>query len=333
LLTPFGASAAALIYRFKERKMRLFIYKNALNFMKFKWPALIFSTLIVIGSLVSLFTKGLNLGLDFTGGTVIEVQFEQQAELDKVRQALASAGFADAQVQYFGSSQDVMIRIAPRSGVEQKAIGEQILTVINTVAATPVTVNKVDVVGASVGDELKEDGFLAVLAALVGILIYVAARFEWRFSVGAVASLLHDVIITLGLFSVTGMEFDLTVLAAVLALIGYSINDTIVVFDRIRETFRKMRDLSTDESVNEAITTTLSRTTMTSFTTALTLIVLFFMGGAMIHGFATALLFGIAIGTYSSIFIASALAVILGASREDLMPTVIEKEGADTPSL
>ncbi len=313
--------------------MRLFIYKNALNFMKFKWPALIFSTLIVIGSLVSLFTKGLNLGLDFTGGTVIEVQFEQQAELDKVRQALASAGFADAQVQYFGSSQDVMIRIAPRSGVEQKAIGEQILTVINTVAATPVTVNKVDVVGASVGDELKEDGFLAVLAALVGILIYVAARFEWRFSVGAVASLLHDVIITLGLFSVTGMEFDLTVLAAVLALIGYSINDTIVVFDRIRETFRKMRDLSTDESVNEAITTTLSRTTMTSFTTALTLIVLFFMGGAMIHGFATALLFGIAIGTYSSIFIASALAVILGASREDLMPTVIEKEGADTPSL
>jgi preprotein translocase subunit SecF len=227
----------------------------------------------------------------------------------------------------------VMIRIAPREGVQQKAIGEQILTVINTVAATPVTVNKVDVVGSAVGDELKEDGFLAILAALVGILIYVAARFEWRFSVGAVASLLHDVIITLGMFSVTGMEFDLTVLAAILALIGYSINDTIVVFDRIRETFRKMRDLSTDESVNEAITTTLSRTTMTSFTTALTLIVLFFMGGAMIHGFATALLFGIAIGTYSSIFIASALAVILGASREDLMPTVIEKEGADTPSI
>ncbi len=313
--------------------MRLFIYKNALNFMKFKWPALIFSTLLVLGSLVRLFTKGLNLWLDFTGGTVIEVQFEQQAELDKVRDALAAAGFADAQVQYFGSSQDVMIRIAPREGVQQKAIGEQILSVINTVAATPVTVNKVDVVGSAVGDELKEDGFLAVLAALVGILIYVAARFEWRFSVGAVASLLHDVIITLGLFSVTGMEFDLTVLAAILALIGYSINDTIVVFDRIRETFRKMRDLSTDESVNEAITTTLSRTTMTSFTTALTLIVLFFMGGAMIHGFATALLFGIAIGTYSSIFIASALAVILGASREDLMPTVIEKEGADTPSI
>ena len=151
--------------------MRLFIFKNSLNFMKFKWPALIFSTLLVLGSLVSLFTKGLNLGLDFTGGTVIEVQFQQQAELDKVRTALAGAGFADAQVQYFGSSQDVMIRIAPRDGVQQKAIGEQILQVINTVAATPVTVNKVDVVGSSVGDELKEDGFLAVLAALVGILI------------------------------------------------------------------------------------------------------------------------------------------------------------------
>jgi preprotein translocase subunit SecF len=313
--------------------MRLFVYKQALGFMRFKWPALIFSIFMIFASLVSLFTKGLNLGLDFTGGTVIEVAFQQQADLTKVRNSLASSGFPDAQVQYFGNSQEVMIRIAPRPGVEQKAIGEQILAAINAVAETPVTVRKVDVVGSAVGEELKEDGFLAVLMALVGILIYVAARFEWRFSVGAVASLIHDVIITLGLFSVTGMEFDLTVLAAILALIGYSINDTIVVFDRIREMFRKMRDATVDETVNEAITSTLSRTTMTSFTTALTLIVLFFMGGAMIHGFATALLFGIAIGTYSSIFVASALAVILGATREDLMPTVVEKEGADSAPL
>lgn len=313
--------------------LRIFTYKHALNFMKFKWHALILSTILVLGSLFSLFTKGLNLGLDFTGGTVIEVEFDQQANLDKVRDALAENGFHDAQVQYFGSSQDVMIRIAPRVGVEQKVIGQQILEAVNKAAETPVTVKKVDVVGSAVGDELKEDGFLAVLAAMVGILIYVAARFEWRFSVGAVAALLHDVIITMGVFSVTGKEFDLTVLAAVLALIGYSINDTIVVFDRIRETFRKVRDLTTDEAVNEAITTTLSRTTMTSFTTALTLIVLYAIGGAMINGFAFALLFGIAIGTYSSIFIASALSVILGASREDLMPTVIEKEGADTPSI
>lgn len=313
--------------------LRIFTYKHALNFMKFKWHALILSTILVLGSLFSLFTKGLNLGLDFTGGTVIEVEFDQQANLDKVRDALAENGFHDAQVQYFGSSQDVMIRIAPRVGVEQKVIGQQILEAVNKAAETPVTVKKVDVVGSAVGDELKEDGFLAVLAAMVGILIYVAARFEWRFSVGAVAALLHDVIITMGVFSVTGKEFDLTILAAVLALIGYSINDTIVVFDRIRETFRKVRDLTTDEAVNEAITTTLSRTTMTSFTTALTLIVLYAIGGAMINGFAFALLFGIAIGTYSSIFIASALSVILGASREDLMPTVIEKEGADTPSI
>lgn len=313
--------------------MRLFIFKSSLNFMKLKIPALLFSTFLVMGSLFSLFTQGLNLGLDFTGGTVIEVKFEQAADLSKVRGALAENGFADAQVAYFGTSQDVMIRIAPRAELDQKTIGEQILSTINTIAETPVTVRKVDIVGSSVGDELKEDGFLAVLAALVGILIYVAARFEWRLSVGAVASLLHDVIITLGLFSVFQLEFDLTVLAAILALIGYSINDTIVVFDRIREMFRKLRDATVDETVNEAITSTLSRTTMTSFTTALTLIVLFYMGGPMIHGFATALLFGIAIGTYSSIYIASAIAVILGASREDLLPTVIEKEGEGTPSL
>lgn len=313
--------------------MRLFNFKTAINFMKMKVPALVISTILVLGSLFSLFTQGLNLGLDFTGGTVIEVKFEQQADLSKVRTALADNGFADAQVAYFGTSQDVMIRIAPRADLDQKAIGEQVLTTLNTVAETPVTVRKVDIVGSSVGDELKEDGFLAVLAALVVILIYVAARFEWRFSVGAVLSLLHDVIITMGLFSVFQLEFDLTVLAAILALIGYSINDTIVVFDRIREMFRKLRDANVDETVNEAITSTLSRTTMTSFTTALTLIVLFMMGGAMIHGFATALLFGIAIGTYSSIYIASSIAVLLGASREDLMPTVIEKEGEGTPSV
>lgn len=311
--------------------MRILVFKEAIGFMKYKWICLIVSTLLVLGSLVTLATKGLNLGLDFTGGTVIELQFQQPADLDKVRQQLTVAGFADAQVQYFGSSQDVMIRIAPRAGIEQKTIGEQIVAAANQAAEQAVTVRKVDVVGSAVGDELKEDGFLAILVALVMILVYVAARFEWRFSVGAVASLLHDVIITLGMFSITGMEFDLTVLAGVLALIGYSINDTIVVFDRIRETFRKMRDMTTDETVDEAITSTLSRTTMTSFTTALTLIVLFAIGGAMIHGFATALLFGIFIGTYSSVFIASGLAVVLGASREDLMPTVVEKEGAELP--
>lgn len=311
--------------------MQLFTYKGVINFMRLKWVCLALSTVLVLASLGSIFTKGLNFGLDFTGGTVIELEFQQPVDLAAVRSNLSGAGFADAQVQFFGNSKEVMIRIAPRTGVEQKEIGEQVVAAANKATEQTATVRKVDVVGAAVGDELKEDGFLAVFAALIGILIYVAARFEWRFSVGAVASLVHDVTITVGLFSVTGMEFDLNVLAAILALIGYSINDTIVVYDRIRETFRKLRDSTTDHAVNEAITTTLSRTTMTSFTTALTLIVLFFIGGAMLHGFAAALLFGIAIGTYSSIFVASALAVVLGASREDLMPTVVEKEGADLP--
>ena len=312
--------------------MRLFNFKEPLNFMRLKWPAIAFSSLLILASIFSIATKGINWGLDFTGGTVIEVGFKSQADLTKVRHTLAEQGFPDAIVQYFGTSQDVMIRIAPRPDVKQVAIADQIMTALKTVDSS-VESRRIEFVGPSVGDELREDGAMALLAALVVILIYVAARFEWRLSVGAVTSLGHDVILTLGLFSALGLEFDLTVLAAVLALIGYSINDTIVVFDRIRESFRKLRDVDVDYTVNDAITSTLSRTTMTSFTTALTLIVLFYMGGTMIHGFATALLFGIAVGTYSSIYVASAIAVLLGISREDMLPVVIEKEGENTPSL
>jgi preprotein translocase subunit SecF len=196
-----------------------------------------------------------------------------------------------------------------------------------------VTKRRVEQVSASVGDELKDDGMLALLASFIGIMMYVAFRFEWRYSVGAVLALIHDVIVTMGMFSITGMEFDLTVLAALLALVGYSINDTIVVFDRIREMFRKLREATVEETVNDAITSTLSRTTITSGTTALSLVALFYLGGPLLHGFAAALLFGIAIGTYSSIYVASSIAVLLGASREDLLPEVIEKEGENTPSL
>ncbi|RVU35315.1 protein translocase subunit SecF [Rheinheimera riviphila] len=313
--------------------MRLFNFTSALDFMRLKWWAIGFSTFLVVASLVSIFTKGIHLGLDFTGGTVIEVGFEQQADLDKVRDSLAKNGFPDAVVQYFGNTTEVLIRIAPREDLQTAEIGTQILEAIKQVESGEVTNRRVEVVGAAVGDELKEDGFLAVISAFIGIMLYVAARFEWRFSVGAVAALVHDVIVTMGMFSILGLEFDLTVLAALLALIGYSINDTIVVFDRIREMFRKMRDATVEESINEAITSTLSRTTMTSFTTALTLVALFFMGGALIHNFAAALIFGIAIGTYSSIYVASSITVILGASREDLMPTVIEKEGEGTPPV
>ena len=311
--------------------MRLLHFKEPINFMRFKWPAIVFSTLLVLGSLFAVFTKGINFGLDFTGGLVVEAGFEQQADLNKIRDALADNGFPDAIVQYFGTTTEVMIRIAPREDIEQA--GSQIIEVIQKVEEGTVTKRRVENVSASVGDELKEDGMLALLASFIGIMMYVAFRFEWRYSVGAVMALVHDVIVTMGLFAVTGMEFDLTVLAALLALVGYSINDTIVVFDRIREMFRKLRDATVEETVNDAITSTLSRTTITSGTTALSLIALFYMGGPLLHGFAAALLFGIAVGTYSSIFVASSIAVFLGASREDLLPEVIEKEGENTPSL
>ena len=313
--------------------MRLLHFKEPLNFMRFKSPAIILSLLLVLGSLFSIFTKGINFGLDFTGGIVVEAGFGQQADLPKIRTALAADGFPDAVVQYFGTSTEVMIRIAPRNNVDQAVIGEQIISSIQKVEKGEVTKRRVEVVGAAIGDELKEDGLLALMAAFIGIMMYVAFRFEWRYSVGSVVALIHDVVITLGMFSVTGMEVDLTVLAALLALVGYSINDTIVVFDRIREMFRKLREATVEETVNDAITSTLSRTTITSGTTALSLVALFYLGGPLLHGFAAALLFGIAIGTYSSIYVASSIAVLLGASREDLLPEVIEKEGENTPSL
>ncbi len=313
--------------------MKLLHFKEPLNFMRFKWPAIAFSTFLVLGSLFAVFTKGINFGLDFTGGIVVEAGFEKQADLNKIRDALADNGFPDAIVQYFGTTTEVMIRIAPRADIDQAVVGNQIIEVIQKVEDGEVTKRRVEQVSASVGDELKDDGMLALLASFIGIMMYVAFRFEWRYSVGAVMALVHDVIVTMGLFSITGMEFDLTVLAALLALVGYSINDTIVVFDRIREMFRKLRDATVEETVNDAITSTLSRTTITSGTTALSLVALFYMGGPLLHGFAAALLFGIAVGTYSSIFVASSIAVFLGASREDLLPEVIEKEGENTPSL
>ncbi|MDR7120262.1 protein translocase subunit SecF [Rheinheimera soli] len=313
--------------------MKFLDFKEPLNFMRFKSPAIIFSLLLVVGALFSIFTKGINFGLDFTGGIVVEAGFEQQADLPKIRTALAADGFPDAVVQYFGTSTEVMIRIAPRDDVDQAVVGEQIIASIQKVEEGEVTKRRVEVVGAAIGDELKDDGMLALLASFIGIMMYVAFRFEWRYSVGSVVALIHDVIITVGMFSITGMEFDLTVLAALLALVGYSINDTIVVFDRIREMFRKLREATVEETVNEAITSTLSRTTITSGTTALSLVALFYLGGPLLHGFAAALLFGIAIGTYSSIYVASSVAVLLGACREDLLPEVIEKEGENTPSL
>lgn len=314
--------------------MRIFNFSEAINFMRFKWPALVLSGGLVLASFAVIFVKGINWGLDFTGGTVIEVGYQQTADLSQVREALGERGYPDAIVQYFGSSQDVAIRIAPREGVEQQQITADIMAALAQTSEGKVEMRRTEFVGPSVGDELKEQGGLAMLAALMGILLYVGLRFEWRLSSGAVLALAHDVILTVGLFSLLQLEFDLTILAAILALIGYSINDTIVVFDRIRESFRKLREGTVEETVNDAVTSTLNRTVITSLTTMIVLVVLFTMGGALIHNFALTLLFGIAVGTYSSIFVASGIAVQLGLNREDMLPAPPpEKEGEGTAPL
>lgn len=312
--------------------MQFLSLNHTVNFMKLRLATMVLSTVLILGSLVSLGLNSLNWGLDFTGGTLIEVGYEDSANLEKIRGELAGADFEDAVVQNFGSSQDVLIRIAPREGVKASAIGDQVLAALRE-DGEAVEMRRIEFVGPQVGDELTEQGGLAMLVALLCILVYVAMRFEWRFALGSVAALVHDVILTLGLFSVLQIEFDLTVLAAVLAVIGYSLNDTIVVCDRIRENFRKIRKGEPTEIVNISLSQTLNRTIITSLTTVLVLIALFYKGGALIHGFATALLFGIAVGTYSSIYIASSVALALGISKEDLMPPQVEKEGADMDPL
>ncbi|GLR72935.1 protein translocase subunit SecF [Agaribacter marinus] len=306
--------------------------KDTVSFMKLRIPALFLSTFLILGSITSLAVNQLNWGLDFTGGTVIQMNYPQGADLEKVRLELSEAGFENAVVQNFGSSQEVLIRVAPREDLAQEKIGDMVVEALQAKSADAEK-QRIEFVGPNVGEELTEQGGLAMLVALICILIYVAMRFEWRFALGSVAALAHDVLITLGLFSVLQLEFDLTVLAALLAVIGYSLNDTIVVSDRIRENFRKVRKGTPEEIINISLTQTLNRTIVTSLTTILVLLALFFKGGALIHGFATALLMGVFIGTYSSVYIASAVALALGISKEDLMPTEVEKEGEDLEPL
>ncbi|QUM75463.1 protein translocase subunit SecF [Moritella sp. 24] len=302
--------------------------ERTIRFMKMTKPAFILSALLVLLSISSIAIKGINWGLDFTGGTVIEVGYDKPADLEVIRPLLAAEGFSDAVIQHFGSSRDVLIRIAPREGLDSEHLGSQVISVLQGYDKS-VEMRRIEFVGPNVGDELTEQGGLALLAALICILLYVGVRFEWRLASGAVLALAHDVIITLGIFSVLDVEFDLTILAALLTVIGYSLNDTIVVFDRIRENFRRMRIDDSVEIMDVSLTQTLSRTLITSGTTLMVLISLFLKGGALIHGFALALLIGIVVGTYSSIYVASALALKLGVTRETMLPPVVEKEGAD----
>ena len=305
-----------------------FTLPQSIDFMAKRWWALGLSGTLIVLSLVLLVTRGLNLGIDFTGGTVIEVAYPEQADLDGIRGALEQAGFEGATVQYFGNSQEVLIRIAPREG-DQATLADRVLAVLKGTAGGEIDLRRVEFVGPQVGEELREDGGLAMLYALIGILIYVAFRFEFRFSLGAIFALVHDVIITVGFFALTQLEFNLAVLAAILAVIGYSLNDTIVVFDRIRENFRRLRRGTPAEVINRSITETLSRTVITSFTTLLVLTALAVLGGDVIYPFAVALIVGVVVGTYSSIYIASNAALLMGISREDLLVEKKEGEGLD----
>jgi len=295
------------------------ISERNFDFLGKRQLALGVSALLILMSLGSLIFQGLKLGLDFTGGTLVEVGYPQPVDLARVRRLLADKGFKEAAVQHFGSAREILIRLPAEPQLSSADLSNRIMAVLRSETGEGVRLRRVEFVGPQVGEELTEKGGLAMLFALFGILVYVAWRFEYRFALGAIAALVHDVIVTLGFFSLTRLEFDLTVLAAILAVIGYSLNDTIVVYDRIRENFRRMRRGGPLEIINTSINQTLSRTLITSLTTLLVLLALAFLGGEIIRNFAIALTLGVVVGTYSSIYIASAFLILLKVRREDLL--------------
>ncbi len=303
-----------------------------IDFLSKRKLAFFFSGTLFLISIISFIVKGLDLGIDFTGGSVYELHYNQAVDLDKMRGTLEQQGFADANLQNFGSAADVLLRLKPVENISQKELSEKVLTIVNSSQSQPGELRRVEFVGPQVGEDLVNDGGLALLFSFIGVMIYVSIRFQWKLSVGAIAALFHDTIITMGFFSVFGWEFDMTVLSAILALIGYSINDTIVVYDRIRETVHSSRiKESIHDIVNNALNDTLSRTILTSLTVILTLVALVFLGGKTIHGFAIAMLIGVVKGTYSSIYIASSLALTFGLTREDLMPSAKDSVVDDMP--
>lgn len=308
--------------------MRFLSQPRNIDFLKVRKITGLVSTVLVVLALFSLFTKGLNFGIDFTGGVLVEVEYPAPPDLNMVRSTLEKGGFGGAVVQNFGSAQDVLVRLLPQDEVSSAELSAQILSVLQG-ADAGVTLRRIEYVGPQVGEELAVDGGLAMLWALGCIFLYIVFRFHWKFSAGAVAALAHDVILTLGAFSLFGWDFDLAVLAAVLAVIGYSLNDTIVVFDRCRENFRRKGAGNEVDTMNRAINEMLSRTLMTSLTTLLVLAALLIIGGEALTGFSLALILGVVIGTYSSTYVAGASALALGLQREDLIPVQIE-EGDDS---
>lgn len=305
--------------------------KSEIKFMGKRKIALIFSLTLILISLVSLATRGLELGVDFTGGFLIEVGYENSVEIQPVREALSSSGFTDAQVQHFGTAKDVLVRIAPSADVNKAQLSDKVLEVLTASYDGKVEMRRVEYVGPQVGKELRDDGGIALLVALGCILVYVSLRFQFKSAVGAILALIHDVIITVGIFSLFQIEFDLSVLAAILAVIGYSLNDTVVVLDRIRETFRNVRKKSPEVILDISINQTLSRTLITSLTTLMVLFSLFFLGGEIIHGFAFALIIGVIVGTYSSIYIASSTLMAMGIKKQDFLSVAKEELVDDRP--
>ena len=300
-----------------------------IDFLSKRKLALVLSAVLLIVSIGSLATQGLKKGIDFTGGTLVELSFEEPVKLESLRGLLNQANFEGAVVQHFGSSKEVLIRLLPSEALNTAALSNKVLDLVNAEFSQPSELRRAEFVGPQVGEELTEDGGLALLYALICILIYVTFRFEYRFALGSVAALGHDVIITLGVFSVFQFEFDLTVLAAILAVIGYSLNDTIVVFDRVRENFRKLRNCTPTEVVNISLNQTLTRTIMTSVTTLLVLLALFLLGGEIIHDFALALIIGVLVGTYSSVYVASPVTLALGISKADLVIVKVDQDELD----
>ena len=303
--------------------------KNNINFMRQRYLAIIISAVLLVASLVSLATNGLQLGLDFTGGLQVEAEFGEPADLERVRSSLVAAGFDKAVVVHFGASTDVKVTLQQsfNNNSEQKAIEQEITQALASATSLPIQLKQLEYVGPQIGSELRDRGGIGMLFALIVVMLYVAVRFQYKFSLGAVAALVHDVVIVLGIFSLFKLDFDLTVLAAILAVIGYSLNDTIVVSDRIRENFRKVRKGTAMDIINLSLTQTLGRTIITSVTTLLVLLALFFVGGELIRGFSTALIIGILVGTYSSIYVAANMLLLLHIDKEDLM--LPEKEGAE----
>ncbi|MBI0029234.1 protein translocase subunit SecF [Gilliamella sp. B14448G11] len=314
--------------------------RRVLDFLKFGFVAFVISMLLVVASFVIIFVKGFNLGQDFTGGTTVEITVTKDVNLDDLRNSLRNEGYHEPIVQYYGSSKDIIIRLPSAkqedggiSSVIDNELGAKISNLVHKEIDEDAQIKRIEFVGPTVGAELAQDGILAICAALVCILIYIAFRFEWRFGTGAVVALAHDVVITAGYLSLFERELDLTIIAAMLSIIGYSLNDTIVVFDRIRENFRKIRRASPYDVINISLTQTLHRTLMTSGTTLAVVVILYIFGGSMLKGFSETLGVGIVLGTISSIYVAAYMSLKLGVKREHFMPPKVEAEGADQPSI